>query len=211
MGKGVLRKYTQHDAEAVRYKLSGLLSGQKTHVAVYNEERTLGIVVSNDAGAALVYEFGWAGKTFKTPGHPAPDLTDLALIRISDDWASGSPASVTATISPAAPDPHTIKTREDFMAWLITAKPGDMVVYHAGELARYLIDAAIRIRHLEGAEDRSRAGRPSRETIEVEQLQDAIDLVECVRSMHDAKVVTLTQRRALDGNGMLYCATKLRR
>lgn len=212
------RTYTHADAETAHRKVSALLRHHgcvRVHSGVYNDGRTLGIVVADRKNrVSRLYEFGLAGKTDQSPGSQGPDLTDLALLQICNEWETGSPvaSAYTAPMTVAGPAAVEVTTREAFLSWLRAAKPGDMSLYFRGELASFRASAPARIVALQAKSDAARPSqpRPAAEGLEIDRLQTALDLLSSIFAMRDAGMISPTQRRNVDGAGMIYYATKRR-
>jgi hypothetical protein len=212
--------YTHDDAEDARRKLNTLLaSGCRAHTGVYNDGKTLGIVVASKAGKSKLYEFGWTCLRDDTHCQPAPPFTDLALLQVVAEWKSGDleepPAS--AAVLPenpayTGPVAKEVCTRDDFLDWLRTAKPGAHALYHRGSVANYRKDGPIRLIELQRLSDNAKPShpRPPGESVEMQQIQDRLELITTVSGMVNADMVRLIQRRTVEGGEgeFIYYAVK---
>jgi hypothetical protein len=211
-----LTSYTHADSEDVRRKLNAMLEpGCRAHTGVYNNGSTLGVVVASRKGASRLYEFGWAGKTEDAPGYPSPAVSNAGLLEIVSQWRRGEPeelAPATPAVPASGPVAHKVETREEFLRWLSAAKPGATALYHEGSVANYRKDAPLRLTELQRLADDAKPShpRPAAESVEMQQIQDHIELIQTVTNMAQTDMVRLIQRRTVEGREgeFIYYAIK---
>lgn len=209
------RRYTHADAQEAQRKLQAMLPGNvKVHSGVYNDSMTLGLVVANRSKVSRLYEFGLIGQSETAPGKFGADISNMALLEIASDWANGHPsAKPDAPQTTAEPYTQEIKDRDEFLAWFRASKPGAKTLYFRGEVAEFRHEAPLRIAHLQKLSDNAKpsAPRPPSESVEINQLQDTLELLQTVTTMSESKLIDLTKRRAVEGDGWICYATKKER
>lgn len=210
------RRYTHADAQEAQRKLQAMLPANvKVHSGVYNDSMTLGLVVANRAKVSRLYEFGLIGQSEATPGKFGADITNMALLEIASDWANGQPSARPDASPPLTAEPFTqeIRDRDEFLAWFRASKPGDKTLYFRGDVATFRHNGPIRVAQLQKLSDNAKpsAPRPPSESVEINQIQDMLELLQTVTTMSESNLIALTKRRAVEGDGWICYATKRER
>jgi hypothetical protein len=210
------RHYTHADAQEAQRKLQAMLPGNvKVHSGVYNDSMTLGLVVANRAKVSRLYEFGLTGHSETCAGKFGTDISNMALLEIASDWANGQPAVKPESSTPITTEPYTkeVANRDDFLAWYRSVKPGDKVLYFRGDVATFRHNGPIRIAQLQKLSDTAKpsAPRPPSESVEINQIQDMLELLQTVTTMSESNLIAMTKRRAVEGDGWICYATKRER
>lgn len=215
----MVKTYSHAESQLVLRKVEGLLRPSHPaigiHVGITNAGHTLALVLADRfSGTSRLYEFGWAGRDGTSEGRTAPHVSNAALLAICDEWETGQavPSPQTEALTAAGPLALEVTTRDGFLNWLRRAKPGDQCLYFRGELAQFRKDATARILELQIRADSARPSRarPAAESVELESLMQRLDLIAAVFKTRDAGLIAPTQRRAIEGDGMIYYAAKRR-
>jgi hypothetical protein len=210
------RRYTHDDAAYVSKLMQWFCKEHrlKIHTGVYNDGMTLGLVVANRDKVSRLYEFGMVGKTADSPGTPGPALSDVGLLKIVQEWSTGEPRPPEKVPTETAPteDPTAkeFTTRDAFAAWFRDAKPGAKAIYYRGSIAHFRHDAPARIIALQQLQDNAKPAkpRPVSESLELQQIQDSLDLIQHATYLYHQGLALLTQRKSVEGDTTIHYAVK---
>ncbi len=92
--------------------------------------------------------------------------------------------------------------RETFLTWIRRSAPGERIAYHRGSIAHFRHLAPLRLSNLQVRADCASTDnpRPPAEAVEIQQLQDALELISAATHMERSGYVHLVQQRHAPGD-----------